>query len=120
MSEKNVRVPAVCESCGRDFMARKDSKGRFCGPSCGNLILAAERATGLCFDKHSGRWKIMCRDGTQMWFYRGVMAAHLGRLLGSHELVHHDDENPANDDFTNLVLTDRPGHMEMHREALRA
>lgn len=70
---------------------------------------------GLSFDKDSRRWKIICRDGTQLWYYRGVMAAHIGRLLEPHELVHHVNENTSDDRIENLEMTTRPDHLETHR-----
>jgi hypothetical protein len=30
----HTRRPAICEQCGRDFMARTDSAGRFCSRQC--------------------------------------------------------------------------------------
>jgi hypothetical protein len=75
---------------------------------------------GLCLDRASGRWKIMCRDGTQLWYYRGVMAAKLGRLLRADELVHHRNEKPGDDRPENLEITTRAEHMETHREQIKA
>jgi hypothetical protein len=102
-------------------MARKDSARRFCSAKCASVARSGSKHHayngGLSQDP-SGRWKIMCRDGTQMWFYRGVAAAQLGRLLDPDEVVHHADEDPSNDDLSNLVVTTRSAHIAMHREAL--
>ena len=48
------------------------------------------------------------------------MAAEVGRLLESWEIVHYDNEDPSDDRIENLVLTDRPGHIAIHREMLLA
>jgi hypothetical protein len=116
--------PAVCEWCGDDYMARDDREPRYCSRKCCGL---AKRGVplvahplfngGLAFDKASGRWKIMCRDGSQMWFYRGVVAARIGRLLRPDELVHHDNEDSADDRDENLIVTTRHEHPTLHAAA---
>lgn len=75
---------------------------------------------GLCFDKDSGRWRIMCRDGSQMYYYRGVMAAHIGRLLTSREIVHHINDDPSDDRIENLEIKTRRTHIDHHRADLQA
>jgi hypothetical protein len=74
---------------------------------------------GLSFDKEARRWKIMCRDGTQLWYYRGLMAAHVGRLLRPDELVHHLNEDPSDDRIENLEIVTRAEHINMHRAQLK-
>lgn len=123
MARKRKLISAVCEFCGGDFEARPDSAGRFCSVACSNRnkVRVGHHAAngGLSFDRDSGRWKIMCRDGTQMWFYRGVMAAQVGRLLTEEEIVHHRNGDPADDRPENLMLTTREEHIELHRAELR-
>jgi hypothetical protein len=117
-----------CEVCGGPIKLRSDRRVvRYCSRQCCGvakrgvpLVAHPLYNGGLAFDRESGRWRIMCRDGTQMYYSRGVMAAELGRLLEPHELVHHVDENPSHDSPENLELTDRPAHIEKHREKLRA
>lgn len=46
--------------------------------------------------------------------HRLVVEARLGRFLQPEEIVHHDDENPANNADSNLILTDRPEHARIH------
>lgn len=75
---------------------------------------------GLCFNQRLGRWVIHCRDGSLMYYYRGVMAAQVGRLLRPDELVHHRDEDTTNDDPANLEIVTRAEHMALHRAALDA
>lgn len=120
------RPQVSCEVCGEPVKPRTDRQVRFCSRQCCGVAKRGVHMKhplyngGLGLDRESRRWRIMCRDGTQMYYSRGVMAAQLGRLLEPHELVHHVDENPSNDSPENLELTDRPGHIEKHREALKA
>lgn len=46
--------------------------------------------------------------------HRVVMESKIGRKLLSSELVHHIDENPENNDPTNLELTTRAEHVRHH------
>lgn len=75
---------------------------------------------GLCFNRTLGRWVIVCRDGSLMLFYRGVMAAQFGRLLTPTEIVHHVNGDPTDDRPENLAITTRAEHMRMHRAELDA
>lgn len=43
-----------------------------------------------------------------------LMENKLGRLLRTNEVVHHHDENKANDDISNLRLKTRSGHSREH------
>jgi hypothetical protein len=107
---------AVCEWCGRSFKARSDSRGRFCSRQCSGAWRSGNRAAnfngGLSFS--GGRWTIYCRDGTSLHFARGVMAAEFGRLLTKHEIVHHRDSDPTNDDVVNLAVLSRSEHARLH------
>lgn len=103
-------------------MARTDTPGRFCSVKHARQYASGVRSNryngGLCFDKSKGRWVIVCRDGSLMLFSRAVMAAEEDRLLQSDEIVHHVDEDPTNDDPSNLQLVTREEHIEIHREGL--
>lgn len=72
---------------------------------------------GLCFDRHSGRWKVMGRDGTQTWYYRAVMEAELRRPLREDEIVHHRNGDPTDDRVENLQLMTRAEHVRLHTAA---
>lgn len=115
-------VPTVCIVCGAEFMQRP---GR--PPRCSVLCSQSHRRGrdhylhrgGLAFDVSEGRWRIMCRDGTQVRFARAVMEAKIKRPLTRSELVHHRDEDTTNDDEDNLQIVTRAEHIEIHRELMR-
>jgi hypothetical protein len=71
-------------------------------------------------DRQSGRWRIVCRDGSTEYFYRAVMAAHLGRDLRPSEQVHHRNGNPADDRIENLELMTPAAHTALHHPDLVA
>jgi hypothetical protein len=74
---------------------------------------------GLCV-RDDGRCVIVCRDGTLLYYYRGLMAAHIGRLLRSDEIVHHRNGDTTDDRLENLEITTRAAHMNHHRADLEA
>jgi hypothetical protein len=46
--------------------------------------------------------------------HRLVMSNHLGRLLLTNEDVHHIDENPLNNEISNLQVLTRSEHTTLH------
>lgn len=128
------RIPLTCDGCGIEFMARvysnrPDGGKRYHSVEC--RILHAppppvargadnNRFNGGLSTDPDGRSLIVCRDYTSIAYSRGVMAAHIGRLLRSDEIVHHINEDWTDDRIENLMITDRAAHMNMHREQIRA
>jgi hypothetical protein len=73
---------------------------------------------GGVFVREGGRALVWCRDGTQMYYYRAVMAGQLGRLLEPYEHVHHRNGDPTDDRPENLELVTAAQHMNIHRDEL--
>lgn len=48
--------------------------------------------------------------------HRDVMESYLGRRLTKDEIVHHIDENPLNNDLSNLEVMTRAEHAKHHHE----
>lgn len=77
------------------------------------------RCSGL-YGHGDGYWVIKCRDGSVLLFHRAVMAATIGRLLRSDEIVHHINGVRGDDRVENLAITTRAEHMNIHRRDLLA
>lgn len=78
------------------------------------------RFRGGLSQNSEGRWLIICRDYSLVYFYRAVMEAHLKRHLQPDEIVHHRNGDPTDDRLENLELTTRSEHVEIHRAELEA
>lgn len=76
---------------------------------------------GRLYDKKNGRVLVHSPDHPNatskgyVYEHRLIMEKHLGRYLGSDELVHHRDENKDNNDILNLEVMSRSEHMRLHR-----
>jgi hypothetical protein len=55
-------------------------------------------------------------DGQYIAEHRLVMEKTLGRQLSCDEIIHHKDGNKSNNDFANLVVTNRSEHAIEHRK----
>jgi hypothetical protein len=107
-----------CEQCGA-AITPGDKKGRprrFCGIPCANRYISRRRATtkgwtvttkGYVMDLRPGHPN--ARGGYVMR-HRLVMEEMLGRLLTANEIVHHKDENKANNARENLELLTTTAH----------
>lgn len=71
---------------------------------------------GLSF--YHGRWVIVCRNDKKYAYARAIVEGHLKRDLDSHEIIHHINENPADDRVENLEIVTRSIHINIHRKKL--
>lgn len=114
----------ICERCGAELT--KPRQKRFCSRGCALAtfkppVLGVDNPRfngGLCFNQTLGRWVIHCRDGSLVYYSRAVVSAHLGRLLGPDELVHHRNEDTTDDRLENLRVTTRAEHIRHHMPGL--
>jgi hypothetical protein len=75
---------------------------------------------GLHVRETDNRCVINCRDGSLLYYYRGLMAAHIGRLLRPDEIVHHKNGDPSDDRIENLEVMSRAEHLNLHRDEIMA
>jgi hypothetical protein len=73
-----------------------------------------QRITGpyICKD---GRVRIAI-NGNVMSYPKYLMEIELGRYLDDNEQVHHRDENPLNNDISNLEVLNRVDHGKQHKK----
>lgn len=111
----------------RDNAAIK--KGKWCAEQLGRPFHATHKMIKkldiksewvyLSVDKQGYAVDISDRSN-KIYQHRKVMEQYLGRKLLSEEIVHHIDGNKLNNDISNLELTNRSKHIDMHREELHA
>lgn len=115
-----------CEQCGESF-ERSRAAQLCCSGPCASRRNARVREQltgprnpkyngGLSFNTVLGRWVIVCRDGSQVYFARAVMQAHLGRALADNEHVHHINRDKTDDGIENLQVVSNEEHAHMHTE----
>lgn len=111
----------TCVVCGSRFekksteSARYWAGKRFCSVSCAALGRPPRYLrAGLHLDPREGRYRITCRDGSFVYFYRAVVEAALGRHLLTSEIVHHVNGDPSDDRIENLRIVNRAEHAQLH------
>lgn len=62
------------------------------------------------WDNHNRKW---------IYEHREVMEIYLGRKLKSNEHIHHIDENPKNNNISNLKIVSPEEHVRIHKPALK-
>lgn len=62
----------------------------------------------------SGYVELYLEDGTRIYEHRYVMQQVLGRALTSDEVVHHRDEDKANNSPENLEVMSQAEHARLH------
>ena len=61
------------------------------------------------------KYKAIKVNGIKHDEHRYVMERHLGQKLSFDEVVHHKDENPRNNDISNLEVLTRQQHIRIHQ-----
>lgn len=136
-THKDAYYNSRCGSCRR----KKHYPKHPCA-DCGELVTFEATRCRICANRHSFKMHergepFRTPKGYQMRFipdtdpmaamanrlghvleHRLVMADHMGRPLLSDEHVHHIDENPMNNDPSNLKVMSRGEHTRIHN-ALR-
>lgn len=72
-------------------------------------------------DARGYRWLYVTENGRRVARreHRVLMERHLGRKLEPWEVVHHKDENPANNDLSNLEVVEFGAHTGEHSKGRR-
>lgn len=113
-----IRIPSVCERCGKPFMAIRQlvlrGKGRFCTVRCSKLQNIQTRQQSVSLGGgYRGVW-----SGVKTYKREHVVIAEraLGHPLPKGATVHHVDENKSNNANTNLVICENNSyHKYLHR-----
>jgi endogenous inhibitor of DNA gyrase (YacG/DUF329 family) len=63
-------------------------------------------------------WVDTYDDGSRrsVWVHREMMETHLGRKLGDDEVVHHKNEQPADNRIDNFEIKTRADHTRDHQD----
>ena len=117
---KKSGIYKICRFCEKMYYVEPKRKhtAKYCSISCGSKSRAPEFSKKYGFqpqNKPKRRYKqIKTPDGRHMLEHRWVMEQHLGRKLESWEQVHHIDNNPLNNDLSNLQILTRSEHRKLH------
>lgn len=105
---RDVRSECMC--CGKAIW---DLRMRtFCSRTCAGR---GKTKDGLWL-RPDGRLAVLCLGGTYILYSRALMCAHVGRMLGPDEIVHHVNEDETDDRIENLTLVSRAEHLALHRD----
>lgn len=66
------------------------------------------------------RYKAIKVDGVKHDYHRWRMEQELGRKLGRDEVVHHINENPRDNDISNLCVMTNAEHSRLHQLGKKA
>ena len=127
-------MTVACLECGEPITGahikteherkRALAKNQFCGKTCANRWNARNRASTnyrrLTTRGYVEVWQPqhpMAQKSGYMMEHRLVMAEHLGRLLESHEVVHHKNEDKTDNRIENLELLGKIEHDRLPKPA---
>jgi hypothetical protein len=104
--------PLICTSCSKPYSAQRKTQ-KFCS-ACWTLRiqLSAQSisSNAYVYVKAAARAK-----GENHWEHRRLVEACLKRKLTCHEIVHHIDDNPQNNNLSNLIIMTRRAHGRLHK-----
>jgi hypothetical protein len=109
-----------CLVCGKSFLPRGDQ--RFCSRGCSNHAKRGEnhpRYRGGVLRKDG--YKLLSINGRRILEHRHIMEELIGRRLESKEIVHHLNENRADNRPENLeLLPSQTDHVAKHYKGFRS
>jgi hypothetical protein len=126
----NPNTRYKCEICGKDVSLYLSPsrigivyKLRFCSRQCKGVGLSGENHPMWDGGKHKSHGYIMvyakdhpfAQGNNKVPEHRLVMESHIGRHLTTEEVVHHENEDPADNRIENLILfKSHAEHMAYH------
>lgn len=101
-----------CTACSKQYSAHRKTQ-KFCS-ACWDMrkSLAADfKAT----NKYAYVPAANRTNEENRWEHRRLAESVLKRKLTAHEVVHHVDENPKNNEVSNLMVLSRSLHIKLHK-----
>lgn len=122
-----------CEVCGKPNegyltpSCKAKWPPRFCNRTCAGVWRKGEKHGKWKGGRlqHDGYWYCIAKDHPYanargyVLEHRLVMEAHIGRLLNPIEVVHHEDEDPSNNEIGNLRLFPNQSEHKKYHETNR-
>lgn len=112
--DKRKRKEVACKECGKNFETRVNV---FCSAKC---MYENRKKTGIL--KKNGYWfengykVIYLEDNNSIKEHIRIMEEHIGRKLYEDEVVHHINQERADNRLKNLRLMTRGEHSSLHRK----
>ena len=126
-----------CKKCNEEFKVRagREASSFWCSKTCfysdyEHSNETREKMRTSHIGKSSKRYPYILHGGYRMLYkpehlnsnkqgyifeHRYILSQHIGRPLSKKEVVHHKDENPMNNDISNLELCESAGmHTKKH------
>lgn len=106
---------------------KKEIPVKYCECNCGGIVKT--KGARFLYNHHKRREITKDKDyeyvyapdhpyknhRNKVYKHRLVMEEHIGRYLTEDELVHHIDENPKNNDISNLKIVTKGEHQTIHK-----